>query len=140
MCSLCLIYGVPVSDILFRDGHLLYGIPRTRELQKSDRIVHQAGLPVKNKYQSVIGNSDPDLILGLSSSFRYKDFNLSISLDGRLGGMMYSWTEQALWHAGSHPDSDNQWRYDEVVNGKQNYVASGSKVVNGSASYGRAHV
>lgn len=105
------------------------------ERDHEGNIVHQAGLPVKNKYQSVIGNSDPDLILGLSSSFRYKDFNLSISLDGRLGGMMYSWTEQALWHAGSHPDSDNQWRYDEVVNGKQNYVAPGSKVVNGSASY-----
>jgi hypothetical protein len=60
---------------------------------------------------------------------------LNISIDGRIGGLLYSWTEQAMWHSGAHPDSDNQWRYDEVVNGKLNYIASGSKVVSGSASY-----
>lgn len=60
---------------------------------------------------------------------------MSVSIDGRIGGVMYSWTEQAMWHSGVHPDSDNRWRYDEVVNGKQNYIGSGVKVVSGSASY-----
>ena len=40
-----------------------------------------------------------------------------------------------MWHAGVHPDSENQWRYDEVVNGKQNYVGNGVKIVSGSATY-----
>lgn len=105
------------------------------ERDNQGNIVHQAGLPVKNKYETVMGNKDADFILGFTNQFKYKNFDLNISIDGRIGGLMYSWTEQAMWASGSHPDSDNQWRYDEVVNGKQNYIGQGSKVVSGSASY-----
>ena len=48
-----------------------------------------------------------------TNRFFYKGFDLSVSIDGRIGGVMYSWTEQAMWHSGVHPDSDNRWRYDE---------------------------
>ena len=41
----------------------------------------------------------------------------------------------SMWKTGAHPDTDNQWRYDEVVNGKKNYVADGVYVVSGSATY-----
>lgn len=105
------------------------------ERDDSGNIVHQAGYPVKNKFQSVIGNRDPNIIFGFSNKFTYKNFDLNLSLDGRVGGYIYSWTEQALWHSGAHPDSDNQWRYDEVVDGKQNYVGNGVKITNGKASY-----
>ncbi|MEA4904173.1 MAG: SusC/RagA family TonB-linked outer membrane protein [Petrimonas sp.] len=105
------------------------------ERDGNNNIVHQAGLPVKNKYETVMGYSDPKMILGFSSRFVYKNWDLNISFDGRIGGLLYSWTEQALWHAGSHPDSDNKWRYDEVVNKLQNYVAPGVKVTGGSASF-----
>lgn len=105
------------------------------ERDHEGNIVHQAGLPVKNKYQTVMGYSDPKCILGWTNTFKYKNLDLSISIDGRIGGLMYSWTEQAMWNSGAHPDSDNQWRYDEVVNGLQNYVGQGSMVVSGSATY-----
>ena len=105
------------------------------EQDHEGNIVHQAGLPVKNKYQTVMGYKDPKCILGWTNQFTYKNFDLSVSIDGRIGGLMYSWTEQAMWNSGAHPDSDNQWRYDEVVNGKQNYIGQGVKVVSGSATY-----
>ena len=105
------------------------------ERDHNGNIVHQAGLPVKNKYQTVMGHIDPKFILGFSNRFAYKNVELNISVDGRIGGLLYSWTEQAMWHSGAHPNSDNQWRYDEVVNGKLNYVGSGSKITSGSASY-----
>lgn len=105
------------------------------EKNHDGNIVHQAGLPVKNKYQTVMGYSDPKYYLGWTNKFTYKNFDLSLSVDGRVGGLLYSWTEQAMWNSGAHPDSDNQWRYDEVVNGKTNYVGKGVKVVSGSASY-----
>jgi len=98
-------------------------------------IIHQAGLPVKNKFQTVMGNRDAKLILGFTNRFTYKNFDLNISIDGRIGGLMYSWTEQAMWHSGAHPDSDNRYRYDEVVNGKNNYIGTGSQVVSGSATF-----
>lgn len=105
------------------------------ERDHEGNIVHQAGLPVKNKYETVMGYKDPKFIWGFSNRFAYKNIELNISIDGRIGGLMYSWTEQAMWHSGAHPDSDNQWRHDEVVGGKQNYIGSGVKVVEGSASY-----
>ena len=105
------------------------------EKDHDGNIVHQAGLPVKNKYQTVMGYSDPKYYLGWTNKITYKNFDLSLSVDGRVGGLLYSWTEQAMWNSGAHPDSDNQWRYDEVVNGKTNYVGKGVKVVSGSASY-----
>lgn len=105
------------------------------ETDNDGNVVHQAGLPVKNKYQTVMGNKDPKFIMGWNNKFNYKNFELNVSFDGRIGGLMYSWTEQAMWNSGAHPDSDNQWRYDEVVNGKQNFIGQGVKVVSGSATY-----
>lgn len=40
-----------------------------------------------------------------------------------------------MWNSGTHPDSDNEWRYDQVVNGKNNYIGKGVKVVSGSVKY-----
>ena len=40
-----------------------------------------------------------------------------------------------MWNSGAHIDSDNQWRYDEVVNGKTNFIGTGVKVVSGSVDY-----
>lgn len=105
------------------------------ETDHDGNIVHQAGLPVKNKYQTVMGHSDPKFMMGWINKFSYKNIDLNISFDGRIGGLMYSWTEQAMWNSGAHPGSDNQWRYDEVVNGKQNYIGNGVKVISGSATY-----
>ena len=102
------------------------------EHDHNGNMVYQAGLPIKNKYQTVMGYRDPKCYLGWSNKFTYKNFDLNISIDGRIGGLMYSWTEQAMWNSGTHPKSDNKWRYDEVVNHKSNYVAQGMKVMSGS--------
>jgi hypothetical protein len=40
-----------------------------------------------------------------------------------------------MWVNGSHPDSDNEWRYDEVVNLQKNYIAPGVKIVSGEVTY-----
>ncbi|MDD2953245.1 MAG: SusC/RagA family TonB-linked outer membrane protein [Parabacteroides sp.] len=101
----------------------------------SGNIVHENGLPVKSPYKTKLGNSDPDWFFGLSNTFKYKDFSMNIAIDGRIGGVAYSWTNQILWNAGSHIESDNQWRYDEVVNGKKNYVGEGVKILSGSVEY-----
>ena len=96
-------------------------------------IVHGAdGLPVSLNELGFMGYSTPDWIWGFSNSFKYKDFTLDISFDGCVGGVIYNRTEQSMWHSGAHIDSDNQWRYDEVVNGKKNYIGQGVKVVSGT--------
>ena len=105
------------------------------ERDPQGNIIHENGYPIQSQYQSVMGHEYPDWIWGLSNTFRYKDFTLNISMDGRVGGMAFSRTDQAMWNSGVHPDSDNEWRYDEVVNGKKSYIGNGVKVVSGSVAY-----
>lgn len=104
-----------------------------RDLQGN--IIHKNGYPEFSEYKSVPGYSDPDWIWGLTNILKYKDFTLSFTLDGRVGGIAHSVTDQALWNSGSHIESDNQWRYNEVVNGNKNYIGQGVKVISGSEDY-----
>jgi hypothetical protein len=98
-------------------------------------IIKSDGLMQRSQYSSLVGYTDPDLEYGLANTFRYKDFTLSINFDGRIGGKSWANTEYYMYETGAHPDTDNQWRYDEVVNGLKNYVADGVKVVSGEVKY-----
>lgn len=105
------------------------------ERDPDGNIVHHNGKPRKMQYDRNGFNEHPDWIWGFNNKFKYKDFTLSFSFDGRVGGYGYDQTEQAMWNSGTHPDSDNQWRYDQVVNGKTNYIGEGVKVVSGAVKY-----
>lgn len=103
------------------------------DIDPEGNIVHGAdGLPISLNELGFMGYATPDWIWGFSNSFKYKDFTLDISFDGCVGGVIYNRTEQSMWHTGVHEKSDNQWRYDEVVNGKKNYIGQGVKVVSGT--------
>ncbi|NDV57521.1 SusC/RagA family TonB-linked outer membrane protein [Bacteroides sp. 519] len=98
-------------------------------------IVHQGGYPVISDYNSCAGYTEPDWMWGLTNTINYKDFTLSFTIDGRVGGVIFSTMDQALWNSGAHIDSDNQWRYEEVVNGNKTFIGKGVKVVSGKAEY-----
>lgn len=105
------------------------------ERDPQGNIVHENGFPIRSKYISVAGYSLPDWVFGLNNMLRYKNISLGISIDGRVGGVAYNRMNQALWNTGAHPDSDNKWRYSEVVDGNKNYVGKGVKIVSGSVDY-----
>lgn len=99
-------------------------------------VIHNTGgLPVRSDYGSVFGYTDPDFIWGFTNALTWKDFDFHLSFDGRVGGTLYNYTSYKMWDTGSHPDSDNQWRYDEVVNGNTSYVGNGVQVVSGTVTY-----
>ncbi len=102
------------------------------ERDPQGNIIHEGGYPIQSKFQSVAGNEYPDWVFGFNNTLRYKNFTLGFTLDGRIGGVAHSVMDQALWMTGAHIDSDSPWRYDEVVNGKKNYVGQGVMVVSGS--------
>lgn len=106
------------------------------ERDPSGNIIHVNGYASESLYQSVIGYENPDWIWGFSNTFSYKNLTLSFMFDGRVGGVAHSVTDQALWNSGTHIESDNQYRYDEVVNGAKNYVGKGVRVESGSVDYG----
>ncbi len=109
---------------------------RTWITDASGNLVHQAnGLPLASNYNYLYGYTDPDAIVGLANTIRYKDFQIGLRFDGRLGGYLNNYSSYKMWDTGSHPDSDNQWRYDEVVNGQKSYVGQGVKVTGGTVAY-----
>ena len=105
------------------------------EYDKDGNMIHEAGYPLVSDYSTLHGYSNPDWIWGWVNTVTYKNFTLSYTVDGRVGGIAYSNTNQALGNTGAHIESDNQWRYDEVVNGLKNYIGKGVKVVSGTVKY-----
>lgn len=99
-------------------------------------IIHNSeGLPLINPYESIQGYTSPDWIWGLSTTLKWKNFTVDVTIDGRVGGLMFAQTDQALWNSGAHIDSDNQYRYEEVVNGNKTFIGTGVKLVSGSAEW-----
>jgi TonB-linked SusC/RagA family outer membrane protein len=99
-------------------------------------MILYGGMPRLESYSYVLGYSDPDWEWGLTSSLRYKNVMLNISLDGRVGGMSENVTVRRMWQTGVHPETVTQWRYDEVMNGNPTpYLAPGVKVVSGNVTF-----
>ena len=98
-------------------------------------IIHNNNSVVQDPFSSLYGYINPNWIWGLNNTVTWKRFTFSLALDGRIGGLSTSYTEYYLWDAGAHPDSDNKWRYQEVVEGKKNYNGGGVRVVSGSVKY-----
>src|SRR5699024_7622767 len=85
-------------------------------------------------YSHLLGYSDPDWIYGWQNNFKYKNFSLSLSFDGRLGGLIYSTTNQKMWWGGQAPGTVNKYRVD-ANEGKSTYVAPGVVVASGDVTY-----
>lgn len=102
---------------------------------KGNYIIGSNGLMLRSQYNSLVGYTDPDIEYGVANIFKYKDFTLTLNFDGRIGGKSWANTEFYMYETGAHPDTDNQYRYDEVVNKKKTYVAEGVKVVSGDVKY-----
>ncbi|UPK72295.1 SusC/RagA family TonB-linked outer membrane protein [Chitinophaga filiformis] len=98
-------------------------------------VIHQAGLPMLSNYTQQYGYTDPNFVFGFINNVAYGNWNLNISIDGRIGGMMYDYIYAKMFDTGANPETDNNHRYDEVVNGLKNYVGKGVKVVSGEVTY-----
>lgn len=98
-------------------------------------VIHNNGYPVESDYEKKYGYTDPDFSFGFINTFQFGNFTMGLNIDGRIGGLMYNYINDKMFDTGTHPDTDNNWRYDEVVNGKTNYVGTGVKVTSGSVTY-----
>ena len=94
------------------------------------------GFPLADTYDRFIGNQDPDWTYGLENRFTYKNFSLSFLVDGRIGGLIYSTTNQKMWWGGTNPGTVNHFR-DEANQGQSTYVGKGVVVTSGEATYDR---
>ena len=97
-------------------------------------VLQDNGFPMDDPYTRKLGYTDPDFIFGVQNTLTYKDFSLGISVDGRVGGLMYSTTNQKMWWGGTHPGTVNQFR-DDANRGLATYIADGLVVVEGEVTY-----
>ncbi len=72
--------------------------------EKGQFLVTNDGVPVTSgaagQQPSLIGNFNPDAVLGLTNTLIYGDFSLKVLIDGRVGGVVISGTEGNLSHSG----------------------------------------
>ena len=64
-------------------------------------LIDESGLPRINPAKgNYIGNREPDCLIGVGSTFSYKDASLSFLFDGRVGGDVANITGRGLWSNG----------------------------------------
>jgi TonB-linked SusC/RagA family outer membrane protein len=64
----------------------------------------QTGKPILSGATGAIGNPNPDFILGVTNTLRFKNFTLSALVDWKQGGDMYSFTAYELLSRGVTKD------------------------------------
>lgn len=91
-------------------------------------ILSTAGLPQAAPGASVdLGNQQPNVLMGFTSNFAYKNFGLSISLDGSFGGKMFSATLEQMEMAGTASNT--------VVNGARDSLVVAGVISDGNGGY-----
>lgn len=97
-------------------------------------VYNSNGSPIQTPYSVRLGNTDPDWSFGLTNNFSYKNFSLSVSLDGRIGGILFNGVEAQMYDGGNHPATANSYR-DDAYAGKKTYLPKGLNVTSGSVTY-----
>lgn len=92
------------------------------------------GTRVPDPFVRNIGFDDSDWAFGIQQTFRYKNFSLGISGDGRLGGLISSITNFEMHWAGTHPNTVRSER-DDANAGIASFVDPGLVVVEGNATF-----
>lgn len=87
---------------------------------KGNVICDANGYPIINPAKGIyIGNREPDFLLGLGSSFRYKHATLSFLLDGRCGGDVANVTGRSLLSNGMARIWEKYRNREYIVDGVQ---------------------
>lgn len=81
------------------------------------KIVDADGLPLAAEGRHLLGDQNPDAIIGWTNTFNYKGLSLGVLLDSRLGGKMFSGTNHQLKSLGLLDETAVNNREDFVVEG-----------------------
>jgi len=68
------------------------------------------GQLIRSKNQAILGSPNPDYITGLTNTFSYKGITLSVLVDYRHGGSVYSQTTQLAMGRGTTMDTQDRER------------------------------
>lgn len=90
-------------------------------------IVDENGIPQATGGLNKLGNQQPDALIGFSNSFAYKNFSFGFLIDARLGGEIFSGTNQSLQNSGAAAVT--------VVNGEREDIVFNGVVDDGNGGF-----
>jgi TonB-linked SusC/RagA family outer membrane protein len=94
----------PVSDfVINRDGFVILN---GTEFTSTERPYNLVDPVAKTKINKKIGDSTPDLILGVNTTFQYKGFTLYLLVDSQIGGNIANVNKQNLMFNEIAPEFD----------------------------------
>ncbi|MGZ5134139.1 MAG: SusC/RagA family TonB-linked outer membrane protein, partial [Flavitalea sp.] len=106
--------------------------------QNGEIINDGGGRPIPLPKNQILGYSNPDWVWGLTNKFRYKQFNLTILIDGRVGGEMENYIRRQSFRGGRHIETIQgemgDARYQDYL-GNKSWVGEGVKIVSGTPTY-----
>ena len=92
--SMQLIEGDPYGNLYGTSYERFYENGKPENLTSLDRdreiIIDDNGFPLRNPNQLIIGNAQPDWLMGITNNLTYKNFALSFLIDTRYGIDQYS--------------------------------------------------
>jgi len=76
--------------------------------QNQNLIIDDDGFPMVAPQPKVLGDPNPDFVVGFFNTFQYEDFSLSLSFDWSQGGELWNGTQQTLNYYGKSALSGDQ--------------------------------
>ncbi|MCK7509012.1 MAG: hypothetical protein MZV70_36585 [Desulfobacterales bacterium] len=86
---------------------VLYGGRYLRN-DNGDVLVGDDGYPLIDAVAGVVGDPNPDFMIGLRNTFRYKGFSLTALIDVKEGGDVFNGTRGVMTSLGTHKDTENR--------------------------------
>jgi TonB-linked SusC/RagA family outer membrane protein len=86
---------------------VLYGSRYLRN-EDGDIMVGDNGYPLVDVTAGVIGDPNPDFMLGFRNTFNYKGIQLSLLFDIRQGGVVYNGTKNVMTSLGTSKNTENR--------------------------------
>jgi TonB-linked SusC/RagA family outer membrane protein len=131
-----------------RPGHAYgdivgYGIKRDAN---GNKVVDDNGMYIRDEKPKVLGNYNPKFTGGVQNGFTYKNFNLGVLVDYRVGGEMFSGTNMyASGYSGnleSTLEGRDAWYASEAARiaagvSPENWVATGGYLADGVTADGK---
>jgi TonB-linked SusC/RagA family outer membrane protein len=132
--------SILVGEIYVKEGDRL-DIYQGRSYARTPdgQIINDGGgRPIVLPKNQIFGYSSPDWIWGLTNKFSFKNINLTVQVDGRVGGTMENYLRRQTFRGGRHIETTQgalgEARYQDYL-GVKSYVGEGVKIVSGTPQY-----
>jgi TonB-linked SusC/RagA family outer membrane protein len=95
-----------------------------------------SGRPIRNNVAQYLGNLNSDWSWGITNRFNYRNWALTVQMDGRVGGVIVNYIQRQTFRGGRHIETVQgamgEARYQDYL-GVKSWVGPGVVISNGAA-------